>query len=212
MDSKEIEKCFAKPEGGYAFARWNRPIAPVVFGVDDAALPVLKGAIEAVAKLAGIEVVETDPELGVNHMTFFMKEWRELSETKDMDRLLPDLDNLVSRLEEVDASQYRFFRYDDQGGIKAAFMFVRMTAEMEKLSAEAISLTNAIQSIVTWGPDAFSGGSPLAMNEESNLVVLKVEYADVIRASYDPVMPIAANDPSHALRLAARMPNREDDD
>jgi hypothetical protein len=34
---------------------------------------------------------------------------------------------------------------------------------------------------------------------------LRPEIAAVIRAAYDPVLPVAATDPSHALRLAARM-------
>ena len=29
--------------------------------------------------------------------------------------------------------------------------------------------------------------------------------APLIRAAYDPVMPVAASDPAHALRLAARL-------
>jgi hypothetical protein len=35
--------------------------------------------------------------------------------------------------------------------------------------------------------------------------VLRPEVAAVIRAAYDPVMPAVASDPSHALRLAARI-------
>jgi hypothetical protein len=30
--------------------------------------------------------------------------------------------------------------------------------------------------------------------------------AAVIRAAYDPVLPVIAQDPAHALRLLARMP------
>ena len=33
----------------------------------------------------------------------------------------------------------------------------------------------------------------------------KPDLAQVIRAAYDPVLPVAATDPSHALRLAARI-------
>jgi hypothetical protein len=36
-------------------------------------------------------------------------------------------------------------------------------------------------------------------------VVLRPEIGAVIRAAYDPIMPALADDPSHALRLAARM-------
>ena len=33
------------------------------------------------------------------------------------------------------------------------------------------------------------------------------QLAKLIRAAYDPVMPSIARDPSHALRLAARLPH-----
>jgi hypothetical protein len=35
--------------------------------------------------------------------------------------------------------------------------------------------------------------------------MLRPEIAGVIRAAYDPVLPAMAQDPSHALRLAARL-------
>ena len=74
MNAEEVEAYFTRSEGGYKFARWARPMAPIVFGVDDATLPVVKGAVQAVAALAGIEVSETDPELGSNLMFFFFSD------------------------------------------------------------------------------------------------------------------------------------------
>ena len=49
MNAEEVEAYFTRSEGGYKFARWARPMAPIVFGVDDATLPVVKGAVQAVA-------------------------------------------------------------------------------------------------------------------------------------------------------------------
>ena len=46
-DPAEIETLFTRQDGSYAFARWGRPIAPIVFGVDDATLQTVKGAVEA---------------------------------------------------------------------------------------------------------------------------------------------------------------------
>ena len=43
----QIAAFFRQSDGSYYFARWTHPIAPVVFGVDDTALPVLKGAAGA---------------------------------------------------------------------------------------------------------------------------------------------------------------------
>jgi hypothetical protein len=41
---------------------------------------------------------------------------------------------------------------------------------------------------------------------EGGPALLKPQIADLIRVAYDPVLPAAATDPAHALRLAARMP------
>ena len=97
-----IELCFTEPDGDYRVARWGRPIVPVVFGVEDATLAVIKGAIEAVVALAGHKMAETDPELGANCMVFFFRDWQELLEVPDLERLIPDLKPLVERLVSVD--------------------------------------------------------------------------------------------------------------
>lgn len=205
MTPQDVEDLFAREDGSYGFARWGRPIAPVVFGVEDATLSTVKGAFEAVATLVGHQMAETDPELGSNLMMFFFREWEELLGVPDLDRLIPDLAPLVTRLKAAEATQYRAFRFDDAGAIQAAFVFVRMTPEMEKIPAEALALGEAVQTIVTWGPKAFANRSPLAIVPESGATVLRPEIAAVIAAAYDRMMPSVASDASHALRLYARL-------
>ena len=61
MEPGEIEALFTRGDGSYLFARWGRPMVPVVFGVEDATLPVIKGAFEAVVTLAGHRMEETRP-------------------------------------------------------------------------------------------------------------------------------------------------------
>ncbi len=203
MDHDEVARFFTRADGEYAFARWGRPISPVVFGVDDATLSVVKGAIEAVVALAGHKMAEHDPELGVNLLVFFFREWSELTETPDLDRLVPDLAPLVARLEDADANQYRHFRFDEAGGIKAVFAFVRMDAALSDIPAEDIALAQAAQCILLWSDVAFKSSGPLGKVGEN--LVLRPDVASIIRAAYDPVMPTVASDASHALRLAARM-------
>jgi hypothetical protein len=176
----------------------------VVFGVDDATLGTVKGAVQAVCTLAGVELAETDPELGANLMVFFFRDWQELVETPNLDRLVPDLGPLVVRLAAADANQYRFFRFDAAGGIKAAFVFVRMDAAMAQVPAATIALSQAVQTILLWSDTAFTDRSALVAAPTGD-ALLRPEIAAVIRAAYDPVLPVAATDPSHALRLAARM-------
>lgn len=203
MTPEAVQALFTRSGKEYVFARWGRPIVPVVFGVDDATLSVLKGAIEAVVTLAGHKMAETDPELGANLMVFFVRDWRELTETPNLDRLVPDLGALVERLQGGDANQYRVFRFDPDGSIKAAFVFVRMDAHLHDVPAETIALGQAVQAIVLWSDTAFSGTSPLLAAGEG--AILRPDIANVIRAAYDPLMPVAAGDASHALRLFARM-------
>jgi hypothetical protein len=177
----------------------------VVFGVEDATLRTVKGAIEAVVALAGHRMAETDPELGANFMMFFLMEWGELLEVRDLDRLIPDLAELVPRLEAAGANQYRVFRFDGEGGIKACFAFVRMDAELREAPAEVLALGQAVQAIVLWSDRAFTRRPALARTDEGT-TVLRPEIAAVIRTIYDPVLPVMARDPAHALRLLARMP------
>lgn len=203
MDHVEIERCFTRADGSYLFARWGRPIVPVVFGVDDATLSVVKGAIEAVVVLANHRMAETDPELGANLLFFFFNEWVELTETPDLDRLVPDLAVLVARLEADGAHQYRLFRFDEAGAIKAVFVFLRMSGALGEVPASDLALGEAVQVMLLWSEAAFADAGPLGRAGEQ--VVLQPEIAGLIRAGYDPVMPPVADDPNHALRLAARI-------
>ena len=199
----DVAPLFTRSDGDYVFARWGRPIVPVVFGVDDATLAVFKGTIEAVVALAGHKMDETDMELGANLMMFFCQDWSELLDVPHLDKLLPELGTLVPRLEAAEANQYRIFRFDEAGAIQAAFVFMRMDDQVAQAPADTLALSQAVQVILLWSDTAFSEVPPLAMIEGK--VALRPEIGDVIRAAYDPVMPVAARDASHALRLGARL-------
>ena len=199
----EVETLFTRADGDYVFARWGRPIVPVVFGVDDATLAVFKGAIEAVVSLANHKMAETDPELGANLMMFFCRDWAELTEVPHLDQLVPDLQPLVARLQKAAANQYRIFRFDEAGTIRAAFVFLRLDDHLAAVPADTLALSQAVQTILLWSDTAFDDIPPLALIEGK--AVLRPEIADVVRAAYDPVMPAMARDASHALRLAARI-------
>jgi hypothetical protein len=203
MTSDEIEALFTRADGKFSFARWGRPIAPVVFGVTDETLAVIKGALEAVMVLADHEMAETDPELGANMMIFFFRAWDELPEVPGLDRLVPDLVPLVERLKAAEANQYRIFRFDDAGAIQACFIFLRMDAHLSDVPAETLALSQIVQSVLLWSDTAFRDRSPLAVVGEKT--ILRPDIAGLIRAAYDPVMPGFSQDASHALRLAARV-------
>lgn len=203
MTAEEIEAMFTRADGQFVFARWGRPIAPVIFGVQEETLQVVKGALEAVAVLSGHKMAETDMELGSNLMVFFFSDWAELLDVKGMDRLVPDLDPLVAKLTEAEANQYRFFRFDEAGAIKACFVFLRMDAQLAEIDAQTLALSQIVQSYLLWSDTAFRDQSPLAIVEGTT--ILRPDVADLIRAAYDPVLPAAAKDSSHALRLFARV-------
>lgn len=203
MTPETVERYFTRADDTFAFARWGRPICPVVFGVEDDTLSVLKGAIEAVCSLAGHEMGEMDAELGSNLMMFFFRDWAELPQVPGMDRLVPDLEALVARLETVEANQYRFFRFDEAGAIKACFVFLRMDAHLSDVPAQTLALSQITQSMLLWSDLAFQDQSPLLVADGKT--ILRPDVAMLIRAAYDPVLPHAAQDPSHALRLSARI-------
>jgi hypothetical protein len=108
-----------------------------------------------------------------------------------------------AKLQAADANQYRIFRFDEVGAIRAAFVFLKMDAHLASVSADTLALSQAVQSIVLWSDLAFDETPALAMIDGN--AVLRPQIADVIRAAYDPVMPAVAHDASHALRLAARI-------
>ena len=181
----------------------GRPIVPVIFGVEDSTLETLKGAVEAVVALAGHKMAETDAELGANLMVFFCRDWAELPEVPNLDRLVPDLAALAGRLTAAGATQYRTFRYDEDGGIKVCVTFIRVADAVAEMPAETLALSIAAQMILAWGDRAFAKTSPLALAK--GVAVLRPEVGAVIRAAYDPILPVAADDTSFALRLFARL-------
>jgi hypothetical protein len=203
MQTDQIEQLFTRADGQYLCARWGRPIVPVVFGVDDATLATVKGAIEAVVTLANHKMAETDPELGANLMVFFFQDWTELLEVPNLERLIDGLGPLVTRLRAADANQYRVFRFDEGNAIRAAFVFIRMDDALQQVPAQTLALSQAVQVILLWSDRAFTDRSALAV--AGGATILRPEIGALIRAAYDPVLPAVATDPAHALRLGARI-------
>lgn len=203
MTPDQIEALFTRSDGSFLCARWGRPIVPVIFGVNDATLATIKGAIEAVVTLADHKMAETDPELGANLMVFIFRDWSELLEVPNLDRLVDGLPPLVARLQSAGANQYRVFRFDERNAIRAAFVFVQMDDSLSDVPADVLALSQAVQVILLWSDRAFTDMSALAVHQDQT--ILRPEIASIIRAAYDPVLPAVADDPAHALRLSARI-------
>ena len=55
-----------------------------------------------------------------------------------------------------------------------------------------------------WSDDAFKDNSPTLITKKGG-VILNPIIADIVRAVYDPTMPLFSNDKSHALRAQARI-------
>ncbi len=203
MTPDQIAALFTRPDGQYRFARWVRPIVPVVFGVQDQTLATVKGAIEALVTLAGHRMAETDPEQGANLMIFFLRDWSEIGALPDLEGLVPGIGAQAARLAAAGASQYRHFRFEPDGAIRACFAFLRIADGMEEVPADDLALALAVQVMLVWADGAFAARPALA--RAGGAAVLRPDLAALIRVAYDPVMPAVAADRSHALRLAARM-------
>lgn len=186
MTPDDITALFTHADG-FRCARWGRPIVPVVFGVEDATLALVKGGIEAVVTAADHRMADHDPELGANLMVFFFAEWEELKSVPDLGRMI-DLDALPK------GETARLFRFDAQGAIRMAMLFVRMGGPLADLPPEALVLEQAARMMLT-----FAGDPPMLDGGD-----LRPDVAALLRAAYDPVLPARSEDPAHALRLAAR--------
>jgi hypothetical protein len=204
-DPDRIAALFTRETGTFRFARWGRPLAPVTFGTNAEGEAIVAQALEAVARLAGLPVAGSDPELGANVLTFFCGAWDELPATPGLDRLIPDLAKLVSVLKASGANQYRIFGFDDRGAIRLCLILLRYDADLQSVSAQTLAMGQAAQSILLWSDAAFRVETPVALIPGSGRAVLKPWFADLIRAAYDPALPPTADDPAFALRLAARM-------
>ena len=99
------------------------------------------------------------------------------------------------------------FRYDADGAIRAGIVFIRLAGGLEEMPAGDLGLVQAANAMLSWGPEAFQAVPPLARVEGGT--VLHPVIAGIIRAAYEPVLPAVARDPSHALRLAARLGQSE---
>lgn len=188
LSPEAIAALFTGADGRFLCARWGRPVAPVVFGLADESLGVFRAALTAALRHAGHPLIETDPESGANWLCFAVRDWAELAGLPDLDRMtgLPDL---PARLAGQGADSYRLFRFDEQGAIRACFTFLNLGGARGKVHPGPLAEATAMNSLLTW----------------ARQVAPSPALAALIRAAYDPVLPAVARDPSHGLRLAARL-------
>ncbi|MEM1160283.1 MAG: hypothetical protein AAGJ28_05070 [Pseudomonadota bacterium] len=195
---------FTRRDGSFRFARWSRAIAPVIVGTNDDGCRIFEDGIAVVARLAGIDMTELDPDLGANFLVFLVNDWAELDEAPNLVRLIPNLADLIETLSDHGANQYRVFNFDEDGGIRLCITLLRYDEELQKISAQALAVSQAFQGMLLWSDAAFSSESPIALMEDGTCVV-KPRHADLLKVAYAPELPVSATDQAFALRLAARL-------
>lgn len=199
-----VEAQFTRRDGSFRFARWGRALVPVIVGTNDEGCQIFEGGIQAVARIAGLEVGELDPDLGANFLVFLVNDWAELTEAPNLVRLIPNLNDLIANLTEHDANQYRVFNFTEDGAIRLCITMLRYDDELQRVSAQTLAVGQAVQGMLLWSDKAFMDESPIAVTDDG-LCVVKPIFADLLRTAYDPVLPNAATDASLALRIAARL-------
>ena len=204
-ETARIAALFTRSNGSFRFARWGRPLVPVITGTDTAGEETIGEALTAVAGLAGLPVEGVDPELGANFLVFFCEDWSALPVIPGIARLVPDIERLVSVLKGAGANQYRIFDFDDAGAIRLCLVLLRYDEDLQKVSARTLALSQSVQSLLLWSDRAFTAESPLAMLAPAGRAVVKPWHADLLRVAYDPALPAAGDDPALALRLQARL-------
>ena len=206
-DADRIAALFTGADGAFRFARWGRPLAPVIHGTDDAGIRTFERALAATAALSGLPVTDRDPEMVANFLVFMVNDWAELTDIPTLEGMIPSIAGLVSRLRAAGANQYRVFGFDSDGhgAIRACITLLRYDAELQRVPAQTLAVTQSFLGLLTWAPGAFRSESPVALGEDG-LCALKPWHAALLRAAYDPSIPAASADPALALRLAARLP------
>ena len=211
QSSDWVSAQFTRRDGSFRFARWGRPLVPVIVGTNDEGCNIIEDGIRAVARVARLEVGELDPDLGANFLVFLVNDWAELVEAPNLVRLIPNLGDLIANLTEHGANQYRVFNFTEEGAIRLCITMLRYDEDLQKVSAQTLAVGQAFQGMLLWSDAAFADESPIAVTEDG-LCVVKPVFADLLRAAYDPVLPDAGTDASLALRLAARLTVEEASD
>lgn len=204
MSPEDVEALFTRADGRFHFARWGRPLAPVVFGTDDATLTILKNAIRTVAGLGDLALVDADPEFGGNVLIFFVEHWSELTNVPNLNRLFPEFDALLDRLDQAGANQYRSFRFDAGGAISLCLILLRMDENLSTVPAQTLGTAQMVQSMLLWSDLAFRTDSPVGVINDDGHTLARPDIAALIRAGYDRLLPASSRQSSHAHRLAAR--------
>jgi len=138
-------------------------------------------------------------------MWFFCQDWDELLGVPDLEGLIPDLKDIVARLQTSTTTTYRVFSFDQTGGIKMCVQFIKVAGETAEMSIQTLATGETYQCLAMFSPDAFLTESPIAVLAENGLCIPKPSYAALIRAAYDPILPEAAKDPCLSMpRLLRR--------
>jgi len=209
QDADWVAAQFTRRDGAFRFARWGRPLAPAVIGLDERSAQVFGAAIRAVAGLAGLEVAPEDPDLGANLLIIAVEAWDDLHAGGNLARLIPNLADLTETLAAHDANQYRTFNFDAAGAICLCVALLRYDAALRAMPVEAVAVGQAVQAMLLWSDGAFMEESPLAATGDGRFLVKPVHGA-LLRAAYDPALPAASRDPALARDLAGRMAPRDD--
>ena len=127
-------------------------------------------------------MADADHEVVANLIVFVVRDWAEVLDVPNLDRPIDGLGPLVGRLQAAEANQYRVFRFDEAGAIRAAFVFLRMDDELMAVPAQALALGQVVRMLLLWSDTAFRDRSPLAAAPDGP-VVLGPEIAGLIRAA-----------------------------
>ncbi|MEM7268543.1 MAG: hypothetical protein AAF401_04740 [Pseudomonadota bacterium] len=200
----------------FKFSRWGGGITPVVVGLDDKGVQLFEEAIGAVAEVAGVEIEEIDPEMGANMMVYIMSDWAHAAQAPNLPNFIPELPALIARLSAANANRYRVFAFDDAGAIRASITLLRYDEQMQAAPVDYIALTEAALAMLVYDEQGVAADRPIVMakfdDEEDARAIMAPFHARLLQAAYDPTIPSGSNDPSLALRLAARVGADEEED
>ena len=146
-----------------------------------------------------------DPDLGANLLMFFCSKWAELNTIPNLNKLIPNISDLLENLDQNQANQYRTFSFSPDGAINFVVVLLKYDLELSSVSVQTLGVSQMFQSVLLWSHDAFKDDSPIAVIKETNRCIVKPFYSALLKAAYDPVLPDYSVDEIHAMRLEARV-------
>ena len=158
LDRSELSAYFLQGPGAFHFARWNRPLELAILAPSEATTRSYESsfgaALDRVCTWSGQSWRMQSGARPPNLVFVFVQKWVDLA-TLSMDLFGPlAIPNLINKMTESGATQFRTFSYGEDGSLASAFGFYNMSSRLRDYPTERIALAQSLLTHANFGPGA----------------------------------------------------------